>query len=106
MLLVLVAGILVVAIPASLALGPAVLLFVALLPVPLVVTGFAAGSGRTASRTLAILFLAAVAVVILMRLGVDPTPTAPAPPGAIVDEQTPPDRAWMAVAAWRSSSSS
>jgi hypothetical protein len=100
MLLVLVAGILVVAIPASLALGPAVLLFVALLPVPLFVTGLTAGSGRTAWRKLGILFLAAVAIVILMRLGVGPPPSPPAPPGAIAGEQPSTDRAWIAVAAW------
>jgi len=100
MLVVLVAGSIVVAIPAPMALGPAVLVLVALLPLPLLVTGVAAGSGRTASRTLGFLFLAAVAIIVLMRLG-DPLASTPVvPPGAVVEGQSEPEQGWIAVAAW------
>jgi hypothetical protein len=100
LLVVLVAGLLAIAVPASFALGPLVLLLVALLPVPLLVAGLFAGVDRTARRTLLIVILAAVGLVVLMRIGVGPLPSPAPVPGGSAAQPVTPDDTWIAVAAW------
>jgi hypothetical protein len=100
LLVVLVGAILLVALPASFAVGPLVILVIAALPVPLLVAGLVAGVDRRARRTAVIVAVGAVLVVVLVRLFGGSAGSTGGAGTSIPSQSTPPDQAWMAVAAW------
>lgn len=100
LLVVLVGAILLVALPASFAVGPLVILFVAALPVPLLVAGLVAGIDRRARRMLVFVGVATVVVAVLVRLFGGTSGPSGGAGSSVPGQTTPPDQAWMAVAAW------
>jgi hypothetical protein len=100
LLVTLVAGILLVAVPASFALGPLVILVVALLPVPLFFAGLLTGVDRRGWRTLVGVTAVALLVIVLVRMFAGPNASSEGAGGGPGGSTVPPEQAWMTVAAW------
>jgi hypothetical protein len=81
LLLVFVTGILVVAVPASYAVGPAVMVVIAALPVPLFFLGLTVGLDRRLLRVLLVLLAVVAVLVVIVRL-IGPHPGGPDAGGA------------------------
>ncbi len=96
----LVVGILAVAIPASFALGPLVLLVLGILPIPLFIIGLFVGIDRHALRTLAGVLLVTVAIALLIGLGWGSNALPEIGGSGLGNLPTPPEEAWMTVLAW------
>ena len=97
LLTVVVTGILIVAVPASSAAGPAVILVIAALPVPLFFLGLMVGLDRRLLRVLLVLLVVIAALVLIVRL-FSPRSTSPdaGSTGGLPAPSSTPD--WLIVA--------
>jgi hypothetical protein len=100
LLVVLVGAVLLVAVPGAFAIGPAVVLIVAALPVPLLLLGLLSGLDRRALRFI-VVFSAIAALVFLVIRFLGGSGGGPGEVGGVgIQPTTPEDQPWMTVAAW------